>query len=275
MLEVNAKIFYIAATAMAGTTQVLESYHGDRSNSDGTVSQKLVPEEIRQTYLVHAEALRRSCNALGTAVTLMAVERLIENLGSEEPIAFSQVSKGYREIISRFQDELGLTKVFSLNVKEQGYFAPKSPLFGSEFETNFPTAAFEVDEAAKCLAFGRSTASVFHLMRTLEIGIRSVAKCLGIPDPVKPTDRSWTNILRPIKDAIEQRWNAAARMSGDGSYFESVYASLDAVKNPWRNSTMHVEKTYTEDQAEHIFIVVRGFMNELASRTDENGEPKA
>jgi hypothetical protein len=38
---------------------------------------------------------------------------------------------------------------------------------------------------------------------------------------------------------------------------------------------MHVEKRYEPGDAELIFYAVRGFMMSLASRCDENGEPKA
>ena len=64
-------------------------------------------------------------------------------------------------------------------------------------------------------------------------------------------------------------------MSGDGALFEDLRASLEAVRNPWRNATMHIEKKYTDDEAEHIFVAVKGFMKKLASRCDEMGEPKA
>jgi hypothetical protein len=77
-------------------------------------------------------------------------------------------------------------------------------------------------------------------------------------------------------EGIERKWPTTAdRAVGDGALFESLHASLDAVKNPWRNATMHVENKYTDDEAEHIFVAVRGFMTKLASRCDENGDPKA
>jgi hypothetical protein len=38
---------------------------------------------------------------------------------------------------------------------------------------------------------------------------------------------------------------------------------------------MHVEKTYGEEQAQHIFAAVRGFMMKLAERVDEQGQPSA
>jgi hypothetical protein len=64
-------------------------------------------------------------------------------------------------------------------------------------------------------------------------------------------------------------------VAGDKEFFEELHASLDAVRNPWRNATMHVERKYTDDEADHIFVAAKGFMAKLASRGDENGQPFA
>ena len=114
-------------------------------------------------------------------------------------------------------------------------------------------------------------------MRIMEIGIRALAKSLQIPDPTRPIEKNWGSILERIwDDGISKKWpNGAARMNGDGALFDDLYASLDAVKNPWRNATMHVERKYTEEEANHIFAAVRGFMMRLAARMDEDGLPLA
>ncbi len=141
--------------------------------------------------------------------------------------------------------------------------------------SNF-NGVYELDKASKCLALSRPTACVFHLMRVIEIGIRAISKCLKIPGPIKPADRNWGKMLCAIKGGIENKWPTVSnRTSGDGALFDAIYVSLDAVKNPWRNSTMHVENKYTEDEAEHVFVAVRGFMMKLASRMDEQGLPLA
>jgi hypothetical protein len=136
-----------------------------------------------------------------------------------------------------------------------------------------------LDEAAKCLALGRATACVFHLMRLMEVGIRAVARCLNIPDPTRAADRNWGAILREIKTDLDAHVGVAPMKawatSGDKELFESAYASLDAVRVAWRNTTMHVENKYTIDEGEHILAAVKGFMTKLASRCDENGDPKA
>lgn len=112
-------------------------------------------------------------------------------------------------------------------------------------------------------------------MRVMEFAVRAVARCLGIPDPLQPADRSWGAVLKKIRDGIDGKWpTVALRSTGDGEFFDSLYASLDAVKNPWRNATMHPANKYTDDEAEHVFVSVKGFMMKLAFRCDENGDPK-
>jgi hypothetical protein len=174
--------------------------------------------------------------------------------------------------------ELSAKHLLVLEPRDVRYFAPERPLFGSEFDQKFISAGrSELNDAAKCLALSRSTAAVFHLMRIMELGIRALTACLGIPDPIKPAERNWAIMLRKIRDeGINRKWPTPAdRISGDGSIVDSFYASLDAVKNPWRDPTMHVDKRYEPEDAELIFGAVRGFMMILASRCDEDGDPKA
>lgn len=85
--------------------------------------------------------------------------------------------------------------------------------------------------------------------------------------------------MRLIKDEITDRNKAKAGkswvLSSDQAKFEGLVASLDAVKVAWRNPTMHVENKYLPEEAEHIFVAVKGFMRALAERCDEFGMPLA
>ena len=223
------------------------------------------------------DRLELELNVLQATLTLCELKRL-QHLLKSDFVTWERLSGSAKEIRSRLADELNLRTVLVIETDKQNYFKPSAPLFGSDFAAKFASnGVYELDEAAKCLALGRSTAGVFHLMRIMEVGIRSLARCLQIPDPVKPADRNWGKILEKIwNDGIEKKWpKAGDRLVGDGALFEELHASLDAVKNPWRNSTMHVEKKYTDDEAEHIFVSVKGFMKKLASRCDEDGKPCA
>ncbi len=181
-------------------------------------------------------------------------------------------------ICNTIQIEMHAKKYFSINPEEVRLYDPPNPLFGTDFQTKFPSASFELDEAGKCLALARYTAAVFHMMRIMEIGIRAVGRCLNIPDPVKDAERNWGAVLRKIKDEIDRRTAAKPQTwlhNDDKNFFSEIYVSLDAVRVAWRNTTMHVENKYTGEEAEHIFVSVRGFMKKLAMRFDEAGQPQA
>lgn len=233
-----------------------------QANKDGT-------QEIVRVSL---KSMLPLLSQMGMEFSLKEAERL-SNQEDARDISPDEIE----QFLSRIRDEISTHFFFQLNPLHRKYYKPKEPVFGPDFEVQFPSASFELDEAIKCLAFDRSTAAVFHCMRIMEIGIKATARCLGIPDPVKPADRNWGMILKSFKTELERRTGLPIpnRLTNpDRAFFEEIYASLDAVRNPWRNATMHVENKYTADEAEHIFVAVRGFMKKLSSRLNETGEPK-
>ncbi len=218
----------------------------------------------------HAQTFR----SLGLEMCAMKAEEMVNAL--DAGMNFGQYSQSLQELYSRMCDECRLFCMLSLNAHETSLYEPPVPYFGPDVSTKFPSAAYEIDECTKCIALGRSTAAVFHMMRTMEIAIKAVSGCLNIPAPTKDAERNWGRILEKIKAEIDKRnkgagWNNA----GDKNLFEESYASLDAVRVAWRNTTMHVERTYTGEEAEHILGAARGFMRKIASRMDEKGDPKA
>jgi hypothetical protein len=277
MLKFNAAAFYRVTINWRHIWTMLSARGLDqhKETADGGVVIEFIDDPVALASMRgHARELQSSLLTLGTRQTSKSADRLIA-LVQGDKFTNPELVGLLKEIDSRLRDELSDITVLTLSPKEQGYFEPAEALFGIDFETKFPSGLFELDEAAKCMALGRGTSAVFHLMRLMEIGVRAVARSLQIPDPLKPVERNWGHILKKIWDAIEQKWpTTATRMVGDGPTFEALYASLDAVKNPWRNATMHVENKYTDEEAEHIFVAVRGFMQKLASRMDEDGNPK-
>ncbi len=276
MLKLNAAAFYQATTSMVAIRMLTETRHGESQDGSGTFPPAVEPFLVSD-YVAHAKDLQSSLLVLGTRITSMEVHRLLKRLQSGQPMPYADVANSYKEIDSRLQDELSLVRAFVLEPAEQAYFEPLSPLFGADFEAKFSSALFDLDEAAKCRALGRPTACVFHLMRLTEIGLKAGAACLGITLPAAGAARNWGIVLKSIKDAIDVRnsakpppWHGA-----DRQFFESTYASLDAVRVAWRNTTMHVENKYTDAEAEHLFVAVKGLMTKLASRMDEGGLPLA
>jgi len=228
-------------------------------------------DETHRQQLIHAtKKMNVQFDLMGLSVSKVMLQRIIGRLDSGVMPTAAEV----RELSARIRDELESRKFLYLNDSQFRLYEPKEPLFGQLVEDKFPSkAVFEIDEAAKCLALGRSTACVFHLMRLLEVGIGAVRQCVGISDPLKDAERNWGTLIRKLNEAIEARKGVIS--PSDHLLFADVLAFLHAVKTAWRNPGLHVEKVYTAEEAEHIWNATRGLMMKLASRLDEDGNPKA
>lgn len=198
-------------------------------------------------------------------------ERLLRD--PNQALTYADVTQHIRDIESRFRDYLSFVRLFVLRNEQLPLLGSATELLGEPTASRFTSVWFDCEEAAKCLCVLRPTATVFHCMRMLEIGIRAFSARLGIPDPVSPAKRNWANFLREIKTKVESTYSAQQRMSGsEGAFMESLYATLDAVKNPWRNETMHVEGVYTDAEARFILSNTFAFIQKLATGFDENGK---
>lgn len=166
------------------------------------------------------------------------------------------------DLQNRIADELD-DRIFLRILSEKAKFYDNAKHeFGKTIIAGFPSIEFDAEEAGKCFATGRDTACVFHVMRIIEAGLKVVATELNIDILM---NRSWDSMLRKMEGAIEEQHK---RDDWTGFYTE-VRAKGYAVKDAWRNPTMHIEKKYTSEEAEDIFRAVRGFMRHLSTKLSE------
>lgn len=269
MLQVNAQAFY----ATSADLQVMRTMVRDHG-AKGTDLNAPLTDDDRAIAMGIAKQMANEVDMLGAKVTLAAVRRVVT--GCEQSLlTYNSLIDLTTDIDRRLRDELDGRMVFCLSDVEAGFYSPAEPFIEGDFETKFVSAAFDLEEATKCFALDRHTAAVFHAVRVLEFGIRAIARCLDIPDPLTTMERNWATILKKIKERIDEKWPAGRRVAGDGVLFEELHASLDAVRNPLRNATMHPQAKYTMNEAYDVLRTVGGFMRKLSERCDENGLPKA
>lgn len=226
-----------------------------------------------------------ACREIGLTVTLntaQELQKIVEQIRQDDGSGLIHsrdvglFSHHAAAVASTLVQESKTKVAFTVAPTKIPYFSADPPLFGPEVNLKFPSLTDEIAEAAKCYALERGTASAFHSLRCLEAGIRAMARCLGIPDPIKGAQRNWGAALGQIKVGYEAKWpDAASRMNGDGAMFEKLHASLAAMQNPYRNATMHLEQKYTPEEALHLFELVKGLMRQIANRMDEDGLPLA
>jgi hypothetical protein len=175
------------------------------------------------------------------------------------PGAKSELRRLLAELVNRISDELTSTLFLSVSLSRVPYYEQKVSLLDPDVTSKFPAKLSEdMGEAGKCLALGRYTATVFHLMRVMEIGVRKFGDKLGV---TLAEEKNWQNILNETNKPIKAM---AERKEPHATVYAAVAAHLYNVKVAWRNEVMHPKETYTEEEAENIFRNVKTFISDLA-----------
>lgn len=183
------------------------------------------------------------------------LKRVDRILGSPDR-TIGELQQAGVELANRIHDALVDQQFFHVasNMTEF-YIGPT--LFGAEVEARLPTMSEDIDEAGKCLALGRSTAAVFHLMRVMEIAVQKLGDKLGV---LLASEKVWQCILDEVNKAIR----AMDPKSPQTKAYAAASAHLYNVKIAWRNEVMHPKQTYSSEEAHNVFDSVRIFIRDLA-----------
>lgn len=107
-------------------------------------------------------------------------------------------------------------------------------------------------------------------MRTMEVGLRALASTLNDPRLDPKRNPSWDSILRKCRDEGSKHLaDRSPEWTVDEPFFSGAAAALTAVKDAWRNPTMHVEIHYDDEKSLSIWYCVRTFMRHLATKLHE------
>ncbi len=186
-------------------------------------------------------------------------------------------------ILDSVLDELYEREFYRLDRDRAAYFN-KSQLWGDAVDAAFPSARFDIQESGNCLATNRETAAVFHLMRTVEWGLRALCVSLGFRKlriRFKRSGRTsyvpieyleWEKILDQLNDLVDAKLIKMRKGPGKQKLQEFYYPALQdirAIRDAWRNHVMHTRAQYTKEDSTAIYSHVKRLMMGLASEVKE------
>jgi hypothetical protein len=205
---------------------------------------------------------------LDLPVSLNSGQRLSGLLGQRPRVLQHIWLTALDQFLTCINDEVGGVAAWQVSRSDMAFFDKE--LFGGDVQGRFPSASDDVEEAGKCIGLGRNTASVFHLMRVMEVGLRSLGKSLNNPELDPKRNPSWETILRPCDEELKKPLSKrSSEWQTDEQFFSTATANLRAVKDAWRNPTMHVERRYNDEEARDAWNAVRAFMRHLATKVSE------
>ncbi|MFQ6028779.1 MAG: hypothetical protein ACE5Q6_14950, partial [Dehalococcoidia bacterium] len=133
----------------------------------------------------------------------------------------------------------------------------------------FGDTVFDIEEANKCYALGRYAASVFHSLQVVEHGLLALGTFMQIPDPRS----GFTAVANELDRILKKRYPELSEFEKTHRpFFEQINASVQAMKNAWRNKISHAQgksvllsADFTPAVTMEILTASRAFMRRLAT----------
>jgi len=202
---------------------------------------------------------------VGPSVTKQ-LRRTLEVLGA--PTDFHTALGALTNLLSRFRDELEDIQFLHVTPRLAEGLG-ETPPFGEPVDQAFPSASLEIRDAARCLAVGQGTATVFHCMRSLEPCLIALGSKFGVA--VKD---SWNSALNDIEKAIRDRPSKRdwPNWKDVEPFYMEACTHFFIIKNAWRNHTMHLNLRFSEQDALSVYDHTKAFMQHLATTLSEDVE---
>jgi hypothetical protein len=229
-----------------------------------------------------AESLYEECGKSNFKVTksvchslMLKLDRAIKQGEKQSNFDVAHVQTECRHIRESLKRDI-FSRKFIVVADSHSTYVDAKALFGEKVQEAFPSAAFDIREAGNCMAAECHTAAVFHLMRTVEWGLRALGSDLGIRrlrSRIKATGRSrytplswseWENVINAIRAKVAERSVKLKRGAKKQAYQEFYNPAIDRVerfKDTFRNHVMHTRREYHPQEAYLAFDQVRHFIN--------------
>ena len=185
-----------------------------------------------------------------------------EELRVYRSMAAMRYQRCVADLAVRFRDEAGDRQAFFLSSVQEALYSPTDPLFGLAVQNTFPDTTYDIIEGGACLALGRYTACVFHLMRAVESAAQVMAGKIGATTKSREGNTITLGVLLAnLKAKID-----ALPKSAERDNWHEAHALLQSVNISWRTETAHTGSLYTQVEAETVFGATRSFLQFLAER---------
>lgn len=194
------------------------------------------------------------CARLGIRSTKRHIDRFLfhQELSAEIVANFMQ------EIFQRFQDDLR-DQIF-VQIPQTHASLYENPLDGWEPVIERIDCKVDISEAGLCLALERSSASVFHIIGVLQACLNVLAKSLRVKVDLETS--TWNKIINHMETGVNQKQLIGSKSKWKKElepFYSEVLFDLKAIKNAWRNPTMHFWKGATEAEARKIYDRTKDF----------------
>jgi hypothetical protein len=274
MLEINAERFvrtlHVLAVLQTSSSSLVQGKTRDELDAISQQRRIIHPEFRKDLEQMYSDLVEMDMRL--SAITLQEIIQSIDYPPAPPgPARFltyptyhiAEHAELLNKLGGRIHDEFNGKIFLSLSPKEHDLFTKGANWFDDAILNKFPGTREDLDEAVLCLAMGRYTSGIFHLMRVLESIISALANNLGNVTIMGKDGQflAWGPLIANIQSQGVAKMPKGHRKEN----WSEVVTLLAFVKDAWRNPTMHPKKTYTEKEAFDVFSAVRAFLIRIAN----------
>jgi hypothetical protein len=237
---------------------------------------KKLSAEDRGTYSRALLDMKGQCEKLEMKDSHKRLMELKDGLEGDWHQNCSGTAELFKSLVQTVKDEVKGKKFAFIPASKVRYFE-RCALFGRAVNKAFPSARDDIKDAGNSLAADLHTAAVFHLMRVVNIGLRALARSLGIKKiggKVLEYCRD-EKIISEIETAIGVKLESVGegkrgeKWEKKNAFYRGLLVDLRYFKDVIRDPMAHARKNYNESEAVGVFQHVHDFMGRLATRVSE------
>lgn len=232
-----------------------------RRSTAEAMDQAVVDFSVKSQFERLLGRIQQECAAFGFVHTA----NLAKRASARAPKVYADMAATLSHLNDSLSHSLESETVLRIPPERAPYYE-NDAAFGPEVADAFPSCARDVRRAGSCYALGQEDACVHHLMMVLERGLNALAIKMEVPYQ----RLNWQTII----DGIRTRLQGMPR-GEERNFFTEVNAQFGFLKDAYRNHSEHArDDPYDMEKALSILNHVRAFMRQLASRCDEEGNPR-
>lgn len=247
--------------------ELLVARNRTRSTPDQPIS-----TEDRKRFEPNFQFIARQCDRLNLSNTDNRLGRIGTRMRSTGGISYADLTQELETLLEAIEDDLK-TEYFYHYRHQRGLMLMQLPVDWGGTLRRFPATAEEINDAVDCFASEHYTASVFHLMRIAEYGLRALARERQVVIPGRPLEWAmWGQLIDQITASVRglnQSMSAGPQKDAALAFYNGALAHIHAFKDKYRNVTMHVRGRYGEMETLTALDHVREFMNGLSAKIGE------
>ncbi|MGA3116140.1 MAG: hypothetical protein ABSF90_17100 [Syntrophobacteraceae bacterium] len=242
-------------------------------------------EEIKKSAIEALQLMQDECKKCDLKESVehikIALQTIVFESNLDSPLyqVLFAVESQIRSARTKILEELKRRKFLWVD-NALSQYVDRDDLFGPEVKAAFPSASPDIKEAGNCLAVGCYTASVFHLMRAVEWGLRAFCTHLGfrkvkkgkkgqlVPVPYAEWDRILNQLDEHIQKKVD-RYKVGPHKQAAQEFYKSSTQEISAIKDAWRNHVMHTRRDYGLEDVYAIMAHVKRLMVRLSAKISE------